>query len=120
MMDWKIRTSNSLQIDPVEVNQNSALLINLNIDFGDLLSKQENNKIFERFVITDDQELGIYPDPFKRLQLFNPKRSRFDSLGNTISGVSMKQLILSNELNRSYISPPLLENLDFYVIGMIQ
>jgi len=118
--NWEIRSANSLQINPIEVNQNSALLIDLNIDIGDLLRKQENNKIFERFVITDDEGLGIYPDPFKGLQVFNPKKSRFDSLGNTISGVSVEELIFSNELNRSYISPLPLENLDLYVIGMIQ
>lgn len=64
--------------------------------------------------------MGIYPESFEGLQIFYPKYNLSDSLGNTISGVAVKQLIIFNELNRSYISPLPLENLNLYVIGMVK
>jgi hypothetical protein len=64
--------------------------------------------------------VGIYPGFFEGLQIFYPKYNLSDSLGNTISGVAVKQLIIFNELNRSYISPLPLENLNLYIIGMVK
>lgn len=119
--NWEISQPNDLKINTTKGDlMSSVLVLDLHIDIGDLLRKQENNKIFERFLITDDKGVGIYPDYFEGLQIFHPKQSRFDSLGNTISGVSVEKLIFSNELNRSYISPLPLENLNLYVIGMVK
>jgi hypothetical protein len=119
--NWNIELPNRLKINsPRDKISKPGLAMDLKIDIKDLLRKQENNKIFERFLITDAKGMGIYPEFFEGLQIFYPKENRSDSLGNTISGVSVEQLIFSNELNRSYISPLPLENLNLYVIGMVK
>jgi hypothetical protein len=119
--NWNILLANQLKINsPKDKLTEPVLVMDLNIDIKDLLRKQENNKIFERFLITDNQGVGIYPEPYQGLQVFSPNTSRIDSLGNTISGISVNQLIFSSEKNRSYISPLPLENLDLYVIGMVK
>lgn len=96
-----------------------VIAIDLVIPTFDLLRKQNSNKIFEHFFLTDVNGEIIYPDKNYGAKLFDPKEIVIDTLGVTHTGTSIIKLDLSEVPSKAYVASIPLENKKIYAVGVI-
>ncbi|UZD21722.1 hypothetical protein PBT90_19600 [Algoriphagus halophytocola] len=100
-------------------NSDTTLVIDLEIPIVELLRKQETNKIFEQFFLTDESGNIIYPNTEYGVSLFKPKDLKIDTLGVTHAGASMVPISYSEQDSRAYVSPLQINSLKLYAVGVI-
>ena len=103
----------------VDQNSDVSLVVDLEIPIFELLRKQETNKIFERFFLTDKVGNIVYPDTEYGVSLFQPTDLKIDTLGVTHAGASMVPIKFSEKESRAYISPIQINSLKLYAVGVI-
>ncbi|SHO62254.1 hypothetical protein [Algoriphagus zhangzhouensis] len=96
-----------------------TLIVTISFDIGLLLRKQENNKIFDKFFLTDQDGNVIYPNSDFGQEIFKPHVIRQDSVGKIHSGVYFEEVEYSGNQNRFYVAPIPLENLQLFAVGTI-
>ncbi|WP_268033534.1 hypothetical protein [Algoriphagus sp. PAP.12] len=94
-----------------------TLVVTISFDIDLLLRKQENNKVFEKFFLTDQMGKVIYPNTDFGQEIFKPHIIRQDSVGKIHSGVYFEEVEYSGNQNRFYVAPIPLENLQLFAVG---